>query len=146
MVKAMGDGLLLEFPSVVDATRCAIEVQEGMAARNADVADDRRVSFRVGINLCDIIIDGDDILDDGVNIAARLQEIAEPGGVCLSRRVHEDAQDRLASTFEDAAEKPSKNFPCGASLALDADGDSKSARTANDMLSGKGAPSILFSI
>ena len=79
IVKTMGDGLLLEFPSVVKATQCALEVQEGMAARNADVPADDRIVFRIGINLGDIIIEGEDIFGDGVNVAARLQEVAEPG-------------------------------------------------------------------
>jgi len=110
IVKTMGDGLLLEFPSIVDATRCAIEVQKGMAARNADVPSNRRVAFRIGVNLGDIVIDGEDILGDGVNIAARLQAIAEPGGIAISRRVHEDVQDRLDASFEDAGERSLKNI------------------------------------
>jgi TolB-like protein/class 3 adenylate cyclase len=110
IVKTMGDGLLLEFPSVVDATQCVIEVQKGMAERNQGVDEDRRITFRVGINLGDIIIEGEDILGDGVNIAARLQEIAEPGGVAVSGRVHEDVQDRLDDKFADAGEKELKNI------------------------------------
>ncbi len=110
IVKTMGDGLLLEFPSVVNATRCAIEFQQGMAERNKGVDDDRRITFRIGVNLGDIIIDGEDILGDGVNIAARLQEIAEPGGVSISRRVHEDVQDRLDTAFKDIGEQAFKNI------------------------------------
>jgi adenylate cyclase len=110
IVKTMGDGLLLEFPSVVDATTCAIEVQEGMAIRNAEVAGDKRIIFRIGINLGDIILDGDDIHGDGVNVAARLQEIAEPGGIAISRRVHEDVRDRLEVSFKDVGEQTLKNI------------------------------------
>lgn len=110
IVKTMGDGLLLEFPSVVDATICAIEVQESMAARNADVADAMRIVFRIGINLGDIIIEGDDILGDGVNIAARIEALAEPGGVAISGRVHDDVRDRLAVAFTDAGEQSLKNI------------------------------------
>ena len=80
IVKTMGDGLLLEFPSVVDAVQCALQVQNAMAARNENIAEDRRIVFRIGINLGDIIIDGDDIHGDGINIAARLEGLAEPGG------------------------------------------------------------------
>src|SRR4029077_11707225 len=82
IVKTTGDGLLLEFPSVVAAVRCVVEVQTAMAARKADIPEERRIVFRIGVNLGDIIIDGDDIFGDGVNVAARLQEIAAPGGVC----------------------------------------------------------------
>src|ERR1700687_75050 len=85
IVKTTGDGLLLEFPSVVDAVRCAVDVQRGMAERNAGVPRERRIDLRIGINVCDIIIDGEDIFGDGVNIAARLQELAEAGGICVSR-------------------------------------------------------------
>jgi class 3 adenylate cyclase len=95
VVKTMGDGLLLEFPSVVNATRCAIEVQQGMAERNEGVDEGKRITFRIGVNLGDIIIEGEDILGDGVNIAARLQEIAEPGGVSISIRVYEDVRRQL---------------------------------------------------
>ena len=95
IVKTMGDGLLLEFPSVVDAAQCAIEIQQGMAESNEKIAEDQRIIFRIGINLGDVIIEGEDILGDGVNVAARLQEIAEPGGIAISRRVQEDVQDRL---------------------------------------------------
>src|SRR5215469_4859311 len=84
IVKTTGDGMLVEFASVVDAIRCAVEVQDHMVERNADVASDQRITFRVGVNLGDIIIDGDDIHGDGVNIAARLQAITEPGTVCIS--------------------------------------------------------------
>src|SRR5882724_5222873 len=95
IVKTTGDGLLLEFPSVVNAVRCAVEVQAAMVDRSAEIAEDRRITFRIGINLGDIIVEGDDIFGDGVNIAARLQKIAAPGGICISSRVHEDVRDRL---------------------------------------------------
>jgi adenylate cyclase len=110
IVKTMGDGLLLEFPSVVNATHCAIELQEGMAARNQDIDQDKQITFRIGINLGDIIVEGEDILGDGVNIAARLQEIAKPGGVSISQRVHEDVRDRVDVLFEDRGEQTLKNI------------------------------------
>ena len=110
IVKTMGDGLLLEFPSVVNAVKCVIEVQQGMAERNADVDDDRRITFRVGVNQGDIIIEGDDIHGDGVNVAARLQGIAEPGGVSISHRVYEDVRNRLDAVFEDTGEQNLKNI------------------------------------
>ena len=110
IVKTMGDGLLLEFPSVVEAVRCSIAVQEGMAARNEDVAEAERIIFRIGVNLGDIIVDGDDILGDGVNVAARLQEIAAPGGISVSGRVYEDIRDRLNASFADAGPQALKNI------------------------------------
>jgi adenylate cyclase len=84
IVKTTGDGMLVEFSSVVDAVRCAVEIQRGMADRNADTAEDERLAFRIGVNLGDIIVDGDDIYGDGVNIAARLEALAEPGGICVA--------------------------------------------------------------
>ena len=110
IVKTMGDGLLLEFPSVVDATQCMVEVQQGMAARDEGVDEARRITFRIGVNLGDIIIEGEDILGDGVNIAARLQEFATPGGIAISNRVHEDIRDRLDAAFEDVGEQSLKNI------------------------------------
>jgi TolB-like protein/class 3 adenylate cyclase/tetratricopeptide (TPR) repeat protein len=110
IVKTTGDGLLLEFPSVVNAVRCAVEVQTAMADRTAGIAEDRRMAFRVGINIGDIIVEGDDIFGDGVNVAARLQEVAAPGGICISSRVHEDVRDRLDTAFDDGGTQTFKNI------------------------------------
>src|ERR1700724_877162 len=97
IVKTTGDGLLLEFASVVDAVRCAVEVQREMAERNADVPPDRRIELRMGINVGDIIKDGRDIYGDGVNVAARLEALAEPGGICVSRVLRDQVRARCAS-------------------------------------------------
>jgi adenylate cyclase len=110
IVKTTGDGLLVEFASVVDAVRCAVEVQRGMIDRDAGLSDDQRIRFRVGINLGDIIADGDDIFGDGVNVAARLETLAEPGGVCISGAVHEQIGDRLGYDFADKGERRVKNI------------------------------------
>jgi len=110
IVKTTGDGLLLEFASVVDAVRCAVEVQREMAERNAGVPPDRRIEFRMGINLGDIIKDGRDIYGDGVNVAARLETLAEPGGICVSRVVRDQVRDKLAFSFEDMGEQQVKNI------------------------------------
>ena len=110
IVKTTGDGLLLEFPSVVDAVRCAVDVQRGMAARNEGLGADRRLDFRIGINVGDIIIDGDDIFGDGVNVAARLEALADPGGICVSRVVRDQVLDKLSFTFEDLGAQQVKNI------------------------------------
>jgi adenylate cyclase len=110
IVKTTGDGLLIEFASVVDAVRCAVEVQEGMAERNAEVPQEKRIEFRIGINLGDIIRDGRDIFGDGVNIAARLEALAEPGGICVSQVVHGQVRDKLDLAFEDTGEQQVKNI------------------------------------
>ena len=99
IVKTTGDGMLVEFASVVDAVRCAVEVQSEMAVRNSGISPDGRIEFRVGINVGDIIIDGGDIYGDGVNVAARLEGIAEPGGICVSGRVQEDTRGKLDIAF-----------------------------------------------
>jgi eukaryotic-like serine/threonine-protein kinase len=110
VVKNTGDGMLAEFGSVVDAVRCAIDIQQGMAERNAGIPHEKRIEFRIGINVGDVIIDSGDIFGDGVNVAVRLEGIAEPGGICVSARVHEYAQGQLDIAFVDAGERPLKNI------------------------------------
>src|ERR1700752_398507 len=110
IVKTTGDGMLVEFASSVDAVRCAVEVQRGMVERNAEVPQDKRIELRVGIHQGDIIIDGGDIFGDGVNVAARLEGLAEPGDICVSARVQEDAQGKLEIGFDDAGEQQLKNI------------------------------------
>jgi adenylate cyclase len=110
IVKTTGDGLLIEFASVVDAVQCAVKIQAAMAERNAEVPAERRIEFRIGINLGDIIIDEDDIFGDGVNIAARLEALAAPGGICVNRVVRDQVRDKLDITFEDMGEQQVKNI------------------------------------
>ena len=110
IVKTTGDGLLAEFASVVDAVRCAVEVQRAMADRNAKTIEDKRITFRVGINLGDVIVEEDDIYGDGVNVAARLEALAEPGGVCVSRMVRDQVRDKLDFSFDDLGEQQVKNI------------------------------------
>jgi TolB-like protein/class 3 adenylate cyclase/tetratricopeptide (TPR) repeat protein len=110
IVKTTGDGLLVEFPSVVDAVRCAVEVQRGMMDREPEITFEHRIRFRVGINLGDVIADGDDIIGDGVNVAARLESLAEPGGICISRPVRDQIRDKLPYQFEDLGEQSVKNI------------------------------------
>jgi TolB-like protein/class 3 adenylate cyclase/tetratricopeptide (TPR) repeat protein len=110
LVKTTGDGLLAEFASVVDAVRCAVDVQRGMIARNADVTEAKRIEFRIGVHVGDIIVEDDDIFGDGVNVAARLEGLAEPGGICVSARVQEDAEGRLDVGFIDDGEQQLKNI------------------------------------
>ena len=110
IVKTTGDGILVEFVSVVDAVRCAVEIQRGMADRNADVPDDKRIQLRIGINVGDIIIDGGDIFGDGVNVAARLETLADPGGILVASVVHDQVRDKLSFGFEDMGEQVVKNI------------------------------------
>ena len=110
IVKTTGDGMLVEFASVLDAVRCAAEIQRGMVDREMESAEERRIRFRIGVNLGDVIVEGDDIFGDGVNIAARLESLAEPGGICVSARVQEDAAGKLDLAFEDIGEQQLKNI------------------------------------
>jgi adenylate cyclase len=110
LVKTTGDGLLVEFASVVDALRCAAEVQAALAESNAPLPPDRRIEFRIGIHQGDIVVEHDDIFGDGVNIAARLEGVAEPGGICISARVREDAAGKLDLAFEDIGEQTLRNI------------------------------------
>jgi class 3 adenylate cyclase/TolB-like protein len=111
VVKLMGDGTLMEFGSVVDAVAFAVDVQRAMALRNADVPEDQRITYRIGINIGDIIVEGDDIYGDGVNVAARLEGLAEPGGICVSRTVFNHVQGKVDLGFDDLGEQEVKNIP-----------------------------------
>ncbi len=110
IVKLMGDGLLAEFPSVVEAVLCAVDIQHSMIDRETDLPDERRIRLRIGINLGDIIVEGSDIYGDGVNIAARLEGLAKPGGICVSGKVYEELRDRTDLPFEDLGEREVKNI------------------------------------
>ena len=110
IVKTTGDGLLVEFASVVDAMRCAAEVQRGMLDREPEATDERQIRFRIGVNLGDIIAEGGDIFGDGVNVAARLEALAEPGGICVSGVVRDQIRDKLPYPFEDRGEQSVKNI------------------------------------
>lgn len=110
IVKTIGDGILAEFASVVDAVQCAVEIQKAMVDRNAGEAADRRMEFRIGVNLGDILIEGEDIHGDGVNVASRLEQLADPGGVCISRAARDQVRDRLDHGLEDLGEVAVKNI------------------------------------
>src|SRR5437588_8250251 len=110
VVKYTGDGMLVEFGSVVEAVTCAVEVQCGMSRRNLNVTEDERISLRIGINLGDVIAEPEDIYGDGVNIAARLEGLAEPNGICLSQTVYEQIRDKLSFPFEDIGQQLVKNI------------------------------------
>ena len=129
IVKTTGDGMLVEFASAVDAARCAVEVQRGMAGQNADVPQDLRIEFRIGIHVGDIIIDDNDIFGDGVNIAARLEGIAEPGGVCISDDAYRQIRGKIDITFDDIGEQTLKNI-------------TEPMRAWHIRLAGEAAPSI----
>jgi adenylate cyclase len=110
IVKTTGDGMLVEFASVVDAVRCAVAVQQAMAGRNTDATAESRIELRIGINLGDVIVEGEDIFGDGVNVSARLEALAEPGGICISRVVRDQVRDKLPYAFEDLGEQQVKNI------------------------------------
>ena len=110
VVNTAGDGILVEFPSVVDAVRCALDVQRGMASRNEEIRADQRIEFRVGINVGDVVVDGEDLLGDGVNVAARLEGISEPGAICISDAAYQQVRDKLDMDFQDAGEQQLKNI------------------------------------
>ncbi len=111
VVKLMGDGTLMEFGSVVDAVTFAVDVQRAIALRNTDVPEDQRITYRIGINIGDIIVEGDDIYGDGVNVAARLEGLADPGGICVSRTVFNHVKGKVEVGFEDLGAQDVKNIP-----------------------------------
>jgi adenylate cyclase len=110
LVKTTGDGLLIEFASVVDAIRCALRIQQGTAILNTDVRSERRIEFRIGINLGDVVVDGDDLLGDGVNIAARLERLAEPGAICISEDAYRQIRAKIEVAVQDLGEQRLKNI------------------------------------
>src|SRR3984885_11821888 len=110
IVKTMGDGLLLDFPSVVAAVECAVAIQKLMAERNADAPEAKRIVYRIGVNLGDVLIEGDDIVGEGVNIAARLEAICEPGGVLISSTAYDHVRGKIDADFVDLGEKALKNI------------------------------------
>jgi TolB-like protein len=110
IVKTTGDGVLVQFASVVDALRCAVEIQRQMIEQNAGIPEERQIKFRIGLNVGDIILDGDDIYGDGVNVAARLEGLSHPGGICVSLNVRDQVQDKLDLAFDDAGEQQLKNI------------------------------------
>jgi adenylate cyclase len=110
VVKLMGDGLLAVFSSVVEAVQCAIDIQQSMTGREADLSGERRLRLRIGVNLGDVIVEGSDIYGDGVNVAARLEGLAEPGGVCISGKVREEVRNKVSAAFEDLGEQKVKNI------------------------------------
>src|SRR5271169_4458501 len=110
LIKTTGDGMLVEFQSVTEALRCAVDFQERMARRNRDMPSSRAMLFRIGLNLGDVIVEDNDIFGDGVNVAARLEALAEPGGICISGAVRDQLHNRLDLTFEDTGEQSVKNI------------------------------------
>lgn len=106
-----GDGMLAEFASVLDALRAALSLQEGVGTREAGISDDQRIRYRAGVHMADIVVDGDDILGDGVNVAARIEALADPGGICITDTVHSSVRGRVDAAFEDMGEQPIKNMP-----------------------------------
>jgi adenylate cyclase len=135
VVKTTGDGILIEFQSVVEAVSCAVAVQRGMAERNAAAPEHQRIVFRVGINLGDIIIDCDDIHGDGVNVAARLEGVAEPGAICVSGIVHDQVRDKLDLAFDDLGGALADGHPYGRKVQ-----DIRSAHSAREGPGSKGSP------
>ena len=144
IVKTTGDGLLLEFPSVVAATECAIAIQKLMAERNADTPSEKRIVYRIGVNLGDVLIEGDDILGDGVNIAARLEGLCEPGGVLISGAAYDHVRGKIDADFVDLGQKDLKNiarpvrvYAVGTGSERPAPTPSPSRRTGNGRLASR---------
>jgi TolB-like protein/class 3 adenylate cyclase len=146
IVKTAGDGMLVEFASVVDAVRCAVEVQQAMPEQNSGIAADNRIELRIGINMGDIVVDGDDLYRDGVNVAARLEGLADPGHICVSARVQEDAAGKLDLAFEDLGVQSLKNIERPVrvySVVTAATGSAATAASRDPALPGKPSIAVL---
>jgi len=140
--KLMGDGILAEFPSVVEAVRTAVEIQRALAERNAAATAAQRIEFRIGVHLGDVVVDGDDLQGDGVNLASRLEGLAEPGGLCLSGSAYEQVRDRVDLVFEDLGERMVKNIDRPVRAWRWAREASPTADAPNRPRSGREKPSI----
>jgi len=143
LVKTTGDGFLVEFSSVVDVLRCAVEAQANMTQRNAEISSDRRIEFRMGINVGDIVVEDGDIFGDGVNVAVRLEGLAAPGGICVSARVEEDAAGKVDLVFEDIGEQTLKNIARPVRVYRVGTGQSAEAARAPSSLPLPDKPSIV---
>jgi adenylate cyclase len=142
VVKNTGDGFLAEFPSIVDAVRCAVEMQRGMAERNGGTPAAERIEFRIGINLGDVIVEEHDIFGDGVNLAARLEALAEPGGICVSGTVRYQVRDKLDFAFRDMGEQSVKNIARPVRVYTLRPGDITGVPTANVSSAASGSPPL----
>ncbi len=143
VVRITGDGLLLQFTSAIAAVRYAVEVQCAMAERNAELPKERRIEFRMGINVGDIVIDGDDLWGVGVNIAARLESLADPGGICVSERVQEDVRGRLEISFEDKGAHQLKNIAYPVRIFCVRMNSNDSTRVVSERDNIRDAPSVM---
>ena len=136
VVKTTGDGMLLEFPSAVDAVRCAVDIQQEMARRNAEIPDSRKMLFRAGINLSDVIVDGDDIYGDGVNVAARLETLANPGSICISGAVYKQLAGKITQDIKDMGDQTLRNIEDPVRIYQILVGDADPAAVANARAGG----------
>lgn len=143
--KLTGDGTLVEFPSVVSALECGLEIQRDMRQRNAAIADDRKIEFRIGINLGDVIVDGDDLYGDGVNVASRIESVAKPGGIAVSASVRENVGTKTEVTFVDAGEQALKNIdtPVRVYNVVIGDGKSRSKGATGEMADDRPSIAVL---
>jgi adenylate cyclase len=144
IVKTTGDGILVEFSSAIEAVACALDIQKTMSERNRDIPGDQRIDFRIGINVGDIIIDGDDVFGDGVNIAARLEGLAEPGGIYLSRAVHEQVAGKVAAAFTELGARNLKNIDTPVHVfEVSPDGEGLQGSAAPQLLSERPSIAVL---
>src|ERR1700680_4554083 len=138
-VNPAGDSVLAEFASVVEAVNCAVEIQTGLKAQNANLPPARRMEFRIGVNLGDVMVEGAQIYGDGVNVAARLESLAEPGGICISDTVHDQIKNKLALSYEDLGEQHVKNIAEAVRIFRLPDGTGPARRATRQFYAGLGA-------
>src|ERR1700680_1223341 len=138
-VNSAGDSVLAEFASVVEAVNCAVDVQSGLKFENASIPPERRMEFRIGVNLGDVMVEGAQIYGDGVNVAARLESLADPGGICISNTVHDQVKNKLALSYEDLGEQAVKNIAEPVHVYRVPDGTGPARRATRQFYAGLGA-------